>query len=628
MISFLKNFRLTLAIGFVCLTFVLILSSRPFYLELKSYDLWLSLRGTQPPPSDIVLVTIDEQTYKSLDQQFPYPRNYHAQIIANLIRAKAKLIVFDMEFDTHSSDDVEFAAEIKRAGNVILSAKLDVEKQDSLLIQRFIKPVPLLSQSCKGIGIVGVKKDRDNFLREYLFWQEMKNIPGRHPSLALTTVNHLYKSINKDTITFSQPEITYQWKSLPTVGCNAFLINYAGPAHHFKKYSYDIVLDDSTFQLPANDCNSFEELLKHEVFKDKIVIVGVSVYELGDHHLTPYSSFSDRPEMPGIEVHANAINTLLSQNIITRPDFYSRLLLLLFLTIFAALLVIIKPPFNQLALLGLVVIYSGFAWFLFVYGNLWLDLISPLFQILLLDFAVTIYYHRVEARHRKKLSRYLPQYILDKLEHPAQQLSIGGQRKELTLLFCDIRGFTSWAEKQEPEDMVKMINEFFDEMADSIALYDGCVKDFIGDGVFAFYGDPIEKDHALNAVNSALEMLERFNLLCQKWRGEGYSLQVEKERSSIGLAVGINTGFVTVGNFGFKSIKKMTYSVIGNHVNLASRIVDIAGAGQILISERTKSLVNEHFDVQRLQSFVIKGKRDPVVLYEVIIKNKTTKKML
>ena len=614
-----KNLRLNLIIGLCCFVFVLLLSSiSPFFLELTSYDFWFSLRKKQVPPSNIVLITIDEQTYDSLNEQFPYPRNYHAQVIANLVKAKAKLIVFDMEFNTSSPDDERFAHEIKKAGNVILNAKLEVERHQQYLIHRFVKPVSVLAQSCLAVGLVGVKKDKDAVLREYLLWQKLETGSKRYPSLALTTVNQFYKSMQKDTIAYANTNAIYRGKQLPTINSNAFLINYSGPAHFFKKYSYDLVLDDNSFQLPNNDMNSFKELLKHEVFKNKIVIIGVSVYELCDHHATPYDSFANNPEMPGIEVNANAINTLLSGNMIKKPGYLLRFLILFLLMIITVLLIAIKSPFNQAALMVLVLIYTAFAWFLFVNQNLWLDIINPILLILLMDFSAAIFYHRIETRRRKNLSQFIPQYILEKVEYLPQQLNFGGQRKELTLLFCDICGFTAWAEKQEPEDMVKMINEYFDEMADSIARYDGCVKDFLGDGVFAFYGDPIVKDHALKAVNSALEMLERFKLLCQKWRGEGYSLQVEKERSSIGLAVGINTGFVTVGNFGFKSIKKMTYSVIGNHVNLASRIVDIAGAGQILISERTKSLVIEHFDVQRLQAFVIKGKRDPVVLYQVV----------
>ena len=622
---FVKKLKLNLLIVIISTLVVLILSLLPMfeYLELKSYDLRFRLRGEIPTSTDIILVTIDDQTYASLNQRFPYPRSLHARLVNNLVKAKARLIVFDFEFDTTQPYDELFANAIENAGNVLLSAKLVSEKKGDFQINRLIRPTPILSSKCVGIGLVGVKKDSDGFLRQYLLWQKMETRSQLIPSLALQTVNSFLESTGQGNLIFTTLETSINGKPVPKIGENSFLINYRGAANSFNTIPYESVIDDREFNLPYNDTNIFEKLSQRNVFENKIVLIGISTPELADRYLTPFFSYAKKQSMSGVEVHANAINTLLNGETIRKQGGFFRLSILILLMVISAFLITaLKPPYYNFALIGLIICYLCFAIFLFINQNLWIDVILPFFQIFLIGFSATTYFYQIELRQQKKLSQFVPQHILEKIKNKPELLTPGGQRKELTMLFCDIRGFTAWSKRQEPEELVLMINEYFDAMANIITRsgHDGNIKDFVGDGVFAFFGEPMVEHHAVKAVSAGLEMSNRFAELCQKWESEGRSIQAEDSNRSIGLAIGINTGYVTIGNFGFKSINMMTYSVIGNNVNLASRIVDHAAAGQILIAERTRSLIEHQFEVRRLEEIKIKGKREPVILYQVLKK--------
>jgi len=620
-----QKFKLNLLLGILSSLIALSILLLPFmkFLELKSYDVRFILRGKLLPAPEVILVTIDDQTYVNLNQPFPYPRSFHAHLVNNLKRAGARLIVFDFEFDISQPDDSLFASAIEKAGNVILAAKLVTMQKENYQINSLIQPTPLLAGKCAGIGLVGAKKDGDGFLRKYLLWQKMKTRRQIIPSLALETVSRYLKLTGKIDFIFSDQKFSIGNRRISMIDNNCFLINFCGEAGEFTTIPYESVLDDKDFQLPYHDTDIFEKLLQNNTFKNKIVLIGVSAPELADLYLTPFYNSGYRQPMSGVEIHANAIATLLQGNEIVKPQLIFQILILLFSLIISVILVsTIKPPFCFLSLIGWAIFYGFIALFLFVNYNIWIDVILIFLQIFFIGLFATIHYYQIEIRREKKLMQFVPQHIVEKLNHKPELLTPGGHRKELTMLFCDIRGFTGWSERLEPEELVLMINEYFDEMANIIAMpgHDGCIKDFVGDGILAFFGEPIEDDHAKKAVSAGLKMQTRFAALRQEWQNQGRNVHTDDPNQSIELAIGINTGYVTVGNFGFKSINMMTYSIIGNHVNFASRIVDYARGGQILISQRTKSLVENQFEIREAGKFQIKGKRDPVILYEVLQK--------
>ncbi|MBN1913680.1 MAG: HAMP domain-containing protein [Candidatus Omnitrophica bacterium] len=209
----------------------------------------------------------------------------------------------------------------------------------------------------------------------------------------------------------------------------------------------------------------------------------------------------------------------------------------------------------------------------------------------------------------KTFGKYVSPEVADMILKNPEKVSLKGARKELTILFSDIRGFTQLADSIEPENLVALLNEYLSEMTKIIMKYKGTIDKFIGDAIMVFWGDPIYyEDHAVKAVRASLEMKESLRLLQKKWFEEG--------QRSLSMGIGINTGYVTVGNMG--SDVRMDYTVLGSNVNLASRINAKAGSDQILITSRTYGLVKDVVEAKKLDPVELKGIKDPVEVYEVV----------
>jgi adenylate cyclase len=210
---------------------------------------------------------------------------------------------------------------------------------------------------------------------------------------------------------------------------------------------------------------------------------------------------------------------------------------------------------------------------------------------------------------RQALERFLSAAIVEKILASPDEVHLGGENQTATTLFSDIRGFTRMSEHMEPQAVVELLNEFFSEMTDLIFDSGGTLDKYLGDGIMAVYGAPIPKpDDALRAAKTAIKMQRALVHLNREWENRGQQLLL--------MGVGVNTGAVTAGNIG--SAKRMDYTVIGDAVNLASRLCANAAGGQILISESTYSLLNGGVPAQRLEPILVKGKETPVELYEIL----------
>ena len=215
------------------------------------------------------------------------------------------------------------------------------------------------------------------------------------------------------------------------------------------------------------------------------------------------------------------------------------------------------------------------------------------------------------ALERRALERFLSSSIVEKiLAHP-DEIHLGGENQTATILFADIRNFTRMSEKMEPQDVVKLLNTFFTEMTDLIFENGGTLDKYLGDGIMAVFGAPIARagaDDAARAVKTGKDMQQALVGLNEEWRVQG--------QSPLAIGIGVNTGAVTAGNIG--STKRMDYTVIGDAVNLASRLCANAAGGQVLISESTYRVLNGNLQAQRLQPLRVKGKETPVEVYEVL----------
>jgi adenylate cyclase len=319
-----------------------------------------------------------------------------------------------------------------------------------------------------------------------------------------------------------------------------------------------------------------------------------------------------------LEVHATIIDNILRQQFLSRPK-WTIILDLLAIIFIGIVTGIVIPRLSALkgilSAIGLFMAYIFFANFLFAKSGLLFNITYPLLALIVLYTSLTIYKYMSEERERKKIKGAFTYYVSssvvnEMLKHP-EKLKLGGDRKELSVLFSDIRGFTTIAEGLTPEDLVHLLNEYLTVMTDIVFKYDGTLDKYMGDAIMAIYGAPLDlPDHPIKACQSALEMIKGLKRLNQKWVGEG--------KQPMDIGIGINTSPMMVGNMG--SDQRFDFTVMGDSVNLGSRL---EGANKsyktnIIISEFTFERVKDEFVCMELDSVRVKGKTQPVKIYNLI----------
>ena len=245
----------------------------------------------------------------------------------------------------------------------------------------------------------------------------------------------------------------------------------------------------------------------------------------------------------------------------------------------------------------------------------WLNLSQPTLAASFALFGGVGYQYFVEGREKRKMKRLFGQYVskdvYDQLVDNPALARLGGQRRQMTVLFSDIRGFTSVSEKGEPEDIVQTLNEYFTRMVDIVFKHKGTLDKFVGDMVMALFGAPLDDvNHAEHAVDAALEMIVELSRLNERWTAEG--------RPALDIGIGINTGPMIAGNIGSEAI--MSYTVIGDAVNLGSRLESLNKqySTRIIISDATRAALPDRYIFRPLGDVVVKGKTQPVAIFEVV----------
>ncbi|HXE74305.1 MAG TPA: adenylate/guanylate cyclase domain-containing protein [Candidatus Xenobia bacterium] len=354
-------------------------------------------------------------------------------------------------------------------------------------------------------------------------------------------------------------------------------------------------------------------------FRDKIVLVGPTALAVGDFRPTPYAeSFH-----AGVEIHANILDTILSERFIHRST-REELLNLGFVVVLGIgvglLLMQVRPaliaPMALLALVGfLIVAHGALAWL-----HAWLNVVIPSGVLLANAGLIAAVRVLVEEREKRQIhsafQHYVPPGLLHELMKNPERLRLGGEERELSILFSDIRGFTSLAEKLSPLELTNFLNAYTDEMTEILFRHLGTLDKYQGDAVMAFWGAPYEQaDHAARACTAAVEMSRRVDELRAQWRVEG--------RPDIDVGIGISTGRVVVGNMG--SRRRFNYTVLGDAVNLASRLegVNKEYSTRILVSESTykqagNSAALRPLLFRQLDWIRVKGKHQPVAIYEIL----------
>jgi len=350
-----------------------------------------------------------------------------------------------------------------------------------------------------------------------------------------------------------------------------------------------------------------------DAVRDRIVFVGTSAAGTYDLRVTPVS-----PALPGVEKHANVAANILTGHFLRRPDWVELLEtfgILAWPALLAWLLPRLRPMLSALAVLVFWSIFFGGVHLAFL-GGLWLPLVYPSLAMALTFVGITLYRLFTEERQRlwikRAFQRFVSPEVVERLVQNPGALQFGGEVRTLTVLFSDIRDFTTYTERHPPQEVVHTLREYLTRMADQVISHQGTLDKFIGDAVMAIFGAPgALPDHAERACRAALAMIAELETLQAKWVAEG--------REPFRMGIGINTAEMVVGNLGSEQL--FDYTVVGDGVNLGARLESLnkeyKTAKPIIISESTYEAARDKLVVRRLGEVIVKGKTRPVVIYEL-----------
>jgi len=590
-------------------------------LELTTYDARFKLRGEINTEKDnIKIVAIDDQSFVGLNRGWPLSRNLFARAILNLAEAGAKLIILDIEFAepdySNSRADTALAAAIMRAGNVIVSGKLAAEYTSNDIYNSYlVPPIRLLLVAGAKWGLINVIEDADGFIRRYLLFEKRED--KVYYPLGIQAFLHLRSRSNKKVIIENDGYFVAGNRRVPKKDFNSMLINYRGPAKSFPTYSFSSILDDVEFDLYGDEDTDIFEIHKLEgTFNNKIVFIGASAEVLQDNKLTPFFEYKGiKRKMPGVEMHANALSTLLRGDFIVPQSAFLRVLLVFMLS-FATMFITkwLKPFRGMFAIIGVLLAYVIWSFYAFIHTLVWVQITAPITAIILSYFGNVVHQTLTEQRERIRIKKtwqhFMAKNVIDNMLESGEMPTFGGERRQLTVLFSDIRGFTTYTEHHASQQVVHRLNEYLSSMVEIIFNNAGTLDKFVGDEIMALYGVPHpNKNHAEKACITALQMVNRLRALQNKWS------QNNEEYFQIGI--GINSGKMIVGNLG--SSQLFDYTVIGDEVNLGARL---EGANKqygttIIISEFTYKAVRKTAIVRELDLVRVKGKQKSVRIYEL-----------
>ncbi len=587
-------------------------------LEYKAQDGLFRMRGSRPLSEDLLLITIDDETFSALNISWPFPREYHAKLIENLRLAGARLVVFDIEFTENSRPEAdEMLADMALIyDNVIFAGKVLKASQPGMP-EQLVTPITQIMNYDIPWGIVNMGGDSDNVIRKYTLFETHDDKPYYSIGTAALANSRVFSTDWAEHIREESGMLCVGGHKLPIFHHNKALINYYGPAGSFPQVSYSSVLDDSTMTMPGYQGVEFDEyydIAESGIFQDKIVLIGATIDELHDKFPTPLGG----EWTPGVEIHANFVQMALSGDYLSEinPWLYFALeIVLLFLAWF--LFRRIKPQLSAILMIILVVLQFFVAYALFVEANILIPIVQTAL-ILVFIYVGSLICHYLDTMKEKRFIRqafqqYMaPELVGELLKNP-ENLSYGGSLQELSVLFSDIRGFTTYTESHSPEETVNALKEYLTDMVSIIIKNEGIVDKFVGDEIMALFGTPLPlPNHALNACKVALEMRWRMTELQKKWADEGVD--------GFEIGIGVNTGQAVVGNLGSEQI--FDYTAIGDTINLGARLEAINKEydtkNHIIISEFTLEHVKDLVKVEYLDEVKVKGKNKAVKIYALI----------
>jgi len=616
-------------------------------LKLKRIDERFENRGEREikTKSDVIILDLNNSTIKGINPPYnslPLSRYLFAKVIKNLSEAGVKAVGIDVVMSSPDRFKVENDSllfnVLRRAKNVVVAGKTEVTGQQEFQMRREHQNYDnIFFDADSSIGIVRVISDNDGVIRRYVPMMYSQASDKYLPTFGFAILNKYFNLKNDEVITKKNNFFVLNNIEIPKFDNTSMLINYYGPDNTFLHFNFLDVLDDKEFK--TKDEEDYEEeintwddpdigLLKSGLFKDKIVLIGSTEPEDQDIKPISFSRGEKKGDnlMYGVEIHATAIQNIISQDFLTKETPTQEIVLIFFFTFisfyFSSLLKERKTKRGGILELANILFIGGsvyglreLSFYMFNHFSLVFNIISPTLSIVLGYFGSTAYHFISERKQKAQIkgmfSQYVNSTVVDDLIADPDKMRLGGEQKVLSIFFSDIAGFSTFSETKKPEELVAFLNEYLSEMTRIVFENRGTLDKYIGDAVMAFWGAPLPiEDHAFQTCKSALLMQKRLVELRTKWRSEG--------QTEIQIRIGINTGDVVVGNMG--GTERFDYTVMGDTVNLASRL---EGANKeygtnAMVSESTYEIVKNDFIMRELDALVVKGKTKPVIVYELI----------
>ncbi|HEX7919980.1 MAG TPA: adenylate/guanylate cyclase domain-containing protein, partial [Bradyrhizobium sp.] len=620
-------------------------------LRVRTFDTFQVIEPRQKTARPVTIVDIDE---KSLADprlgQWPWPRTRLADIVINLTRLGAVVIAFDAVFsepdrlnpdiaaDTFSSLDEEMRARLRQLpsndsiladaiknSRVVLGesggpnvradlneklpvtglAMLGEEPQPFMfMFPGLLRNVPVLEEAAAGRGLFTIRPERDGIVRRVPMMMVAQGITM--PSL---TFEMLRVAGGSGTILIKADKAGIQ-----SLGIKGFAI----PTDRSGQLWIHYARRDPSIYVSAVDV--LDGRVPPDRIAGKLILIGTSAVGLNDIKTTPVT-----PAMPGVEVHAQVLESALTGDVVSQPnygigiEFFAALIMGLLVIAFA-------PKFGPITLVvvgGMFAsVLTGTSWYFYSQHRLLIDFTYPLMSTtaiyLTLIFSAFVREQQQRRQIRSQFVQYMSPALVEQLAQAPERLVLGGEEREMTIMFSDMRGFTTISEtyKRDPQGLTALMNRFLTPLSNAILARKGTIDKYMGDAIMAFWNAPLDdKQHQLNACDAALDMLERvddLNRAREQEAQEGGHVYVP-----LNIGVGLNTGTCVVGNMG--SDVRFDYSVFGDSVNLASRL-----EGQskeygfpIIVGSKTALAVKERFAILELDFIMVKGKKEPEVIYAI-----------
>ncbi|MEH1790009.1 adenylate/guanylate cyclase domain-containing protein [Nostoc sp.] len=581
-------------------------------LELAALDQFFLLRPQESADTRIVIVEINEADVRR-QGQWPISDAKLASLLEKIKQQKPRAIGLDIYRDLPVNPGHQDLLKVfKSTPNLI-----GVQKVSDTIDSSAVDSSPELKQLHQ-VGSNDLPIDGDGKIRRALLYVNLNNneiLESFGLKLALLYLkpegitakpsanNSNYLQLNRGVFPIFEANDGGYVRA--DAGSYQVLLNYRGRIQQFTKVSLTEVQ---------------ENLIPQDLMRNKVVLIGATAESLKDLFYTPYSSnvLTDPERMAGVTIHANVTSQILSAAIEGRPpikclpDPLEWLLILIWSIIGASLCWLQRHSSNQKTLMSVSVFLAGGGLvggsFLAFIAGWWIPVVPLLLAFAGSAIALTQYIAQSATEMRKTLGRYLTDEIVANILETPSGLKLGGERRKVTVLVSDLRGFSAISEQLPPEEVVKILNLYLGTMTDVINQYKGTINEFMGDGIFVIFGAPISRtDDSQRAIACAIAM----QLAMQKVNKQNQEMNFP----ILEMGIGINTGEAVAGNVG--SQKRAQYTVIGSHVNLAARIESYTVGGQILISENTWKDANVDLKVAGQLQIEPKGMKHPVTICEI-----------